>query len=121
MSQSPHPREAALVITALTAPEVQKDLAQRLGYTPTLLGLFEDPELVAANPVLPELRRALEATVLRPLSPLYAQLSDILQRQLSEVITGERVAAEGMERAQSLSNQLLRASGVRASGGAARS
>ena len=121
VSQSPHPREAALVIAALTAPEVQKDLARRLGYTPTLSALFEDPELVAANPVLPELRRALEATVLRPLNPLYAQLSDILQRQLSEVITGEREPAEGMERAQRLSNQLLRASGVGASGVEARS
>lgn len=112
VSQSPHPREASLVIAALTSPEVQKDLARRLGYTPTLSALFEDPELVAANPVLPELRRALDHTVLRPLSPLYAQLSDILQRQLSEVITGERQAPAAMERAQRLSNQVLRASGV---------
>jgi multiple sugar transport system substrate-binding protein len=121
VSQSPHPREAALVIEALTAPEVQKDLARRVGYTPTLAALFDDPELVAANPVLPELRRALDHTVLRPLSPLYAQLSDILQRQLSEVITGELEASTAMERAQRLSNQLLRASGAGASGGAARS
>jgi multiple sugar transport system substrate-binding protein len=113
VSQSRHPREAAAVITALTAPEVQKDLARRLGYTPSLQALFEDPELLAVNPVLPMLRQALEHTALRPLSPLYAQLSDLLQRQLSAVITGEAEPAAAMARAQWLSNQLLRASGAR--------
>jgi multiple sugar transport system substrate-binding protein len=78
-----------------------------------LQALFEDRELLAVNPVLPMLRQALEHTALRPLSPLYAQLSDLLQRQLSAVITGEAEPAAAMARAQRLSSQLLRASGAR--------
>ena len=41
------------------------------------------------------LRQALERTALRPLTPLYAQLSDVLQRQLSGLITGSGTAEVG--------------------------
>ena len=46
------------------------------------------------------LREGLEHAELRPLTPLYAQLSDSLQRQLSALITGEQPAAEAMAQAQ---------------------
>jgi multiple sugar transport system substrate-binding protein len=119
VSQSRHPREAAVVIQALTAPAVQRDLARRVGYTPTLTALFDDPELQEALPVLPQLRQALDHIALRPLHPLYAQLSDLLQRQLSEVITGQSEPAAAMGRAERLSDQLLLASGATSAGSGA--
>jgi multiple sugar transport system substrate-binding protein len=51
--------------------------------------------------------------VLRPVTPAYAQLSDLLQRQLSAVIAGDSPAAEAMQRAGQASAQLLAAQGVR--------
>jgi multiple sugar transport system substrate-binding protein len=81
------------------------------GYTPTLEALFEDPELVAERPLLPQLRTALDAAVLRPISPGYAQLSDILQRQLSGVIAGGEPPHTAMDQAARASRLLLEANG----------
>jgi multiple sugar transport system permease protein len=51
--------------------------------------LFTDPELIAVSSALPEIAKALEYSVSRPPSPLYAQLSDLLQRQLNGLLTAE--------------------------------
>ena len=111
LAGSPHPEAAATVLQALTGEASQRQLVRRYGYTPTLTALFDDPELVAERPLLPELRQALEQAVLRPLNPGYAQLSDILQRQLSALITGRGDPAVAMARAARESDLLLRASG----------
>jgi multiple sugar transport system substrate-binding protein len=108
---SPHPDAAVAVLRALTGEASQRQLVSRYGYTPTLQTLFNDPELVAQRPQLPQLRRALDQAVLRPLNPGYAQLSDILQRQLSALISGRGDAAAAMARAGRESDLLLRASG----------
>ena len=89
------------------------DLAIRYGYTPIWTALLEDPDLEQALPLLPVLRRGLEHAELRPLTPLYAQLSDSLQRQLSALITGEQPAAEAMTEAQRQSELILQAAGER--------
>ena len=58
------------------------------------------------EPVLAELRDALAVAVLRPLSPVYAQLSDQLYRQLNTVITGDISASTAMEQLQASSLRL---------------
>ena len=97
------------MLRALTSEASQRQLVQRYGYTPTLASLFDDPDLVAERPLLPVLRQALEQSVLRPITPAYAQLSDLLQRQLSAVIAGNLPAELAMERAGAAS-ALLQAS-----------
>ena len=99
------------VLRYLTSAEAQKQLNLRWGYTPTRLSVFEDPELLAANPALGDLQQALAASVLRPLSPVYAQLSDLLYRELNTVITGDRADQTAMQQVQSNSERLLRSSG----------
>jgi multiple sugar transport system substrate-binding protein len=73
--------------------------------------VFEDPELLAANPALADLQEALTAAVLRPLSPVYAQLSDLLYRDVNTVITGDRPVSTGMRELQLNSERLLLSSG----------
>jgi len=99
------------VLRFLTSAEAQKQLNLRWGYTPTRLSVFEDPELLAANPALADLQLALAAAVLRPLSPVYAQLSDLLYRNVNTAITGERSAPMAMQQLQLNSERLLRSSG----------
>jgi multiple sugar transport system substrate-binding protein len=111
LADSRHPQQAVQVLQALTSADSQRQLLRRYGYTPTLRALFDDPELLAERPLLPVLRQALEVAALRPITPAYAQLSDILQRQLSAVITGERPAAAAMAEAGRASALLLRAGG----------
>ena len=105
---SRHKAAAVAALRHLTSMEAQKQLHQRWGYTPTRLSVFADAELLAANPQLGELKRALADAVLRPLTPAYAQLSDLLFRELNSVITGVIPPEPAMARVQANSDRLLR-------------
>jgi multiple sugar transport system substrate-binding protein len=111
LSSSQHKQAAVEALQFLTSTAAQKQLNLNWGYTPTRLSVFEDPELIRANPVLPELKAALAAAVLRPVTPIYAQLSDLLYREVNTVITGEVAAAPAMETLQRNSIQLERSTG----------
>jgi multiple sugar transport system substrate-binding protein len=111
LAGSQHKAAAVEVLRFLTSADAQKQLNLRWGYTPTRLSVFEDQELLAANPALEDLQVALAAAVLRPLNPVYAQLSDLLYRELNTVITGDRPAETAMRQLQSNSERLLRSSG----------
>ncbi len=107
---SDHPREAVEVIRWLTGPEVQRRLVLEQGYAPTWRSLYADPELQREHPLLEVQRRALEAgPLVRPLTPLYAQLSDVLQRRLSAMLTTGADPATSMLAAQRASGLILRA------------
>ncbi|MFM7653387.1 MAG: extracellular solute-binding protein [Vulcanococcus sp.] len=106
---SAHPQQAAAVMRWFTSEPTSRDLALRYGYTPVWQSLLDDEALQAQLPLLPVLRQALERTALRPLTPLYAQLSDVLQRQLSALITGADSAETAMAEAQRQSDLILRA------------
>jgi multiple sugar transport system substrate-binding protein len=73
--------------------------------------LFLDPELMDVNPILPDLLEALEHTKPRPQTPLYAQFSDVLQRDLNGVLTGNQSPSDGMAEATSTSKTILRSAG----------
>ena len=107
LAGSRHKAAAVEALRYLTSVEAQKQLNQRWGYTPTRLSVFDDPELLAVNPVLGALKQALGDAVLRPLTPVYAQLSDLLYRDLNAVIAAEIRPAAAMEQVQTNSERLL--------------
>lgn len=105
---SAHPQQAAEVIRWFTGPETQKALVLDQGYAPTWAALYEDPELRRRHPLLEVQRQALEqGPLVRPLTPLYAQLSDLLQRQVNGMLTSDRPAASAMQAAQEQSEVLV--------------
>jgi multiple sugar transport system substrate-binding protein len=106
---SAHPREAATVLRWLCGEEVQRHLASHYGYAPTWRSLYDDRDLQRQQPLLAVQRRALEGAITRPITPLYAQLSDVLQRQVNGLISGGGTAAAAMGAAQGQSETLLRA------------
>ena len=106
---TPHPEEAAAVLGWLTGPETQRQLALHEGYAPTWKALYDDADLGRRQPLLAVQRQALAQAVLRPPSPLYSQLSDVLQRQVNGLISGRGNAAEAMATAQRQSQAVLRA------------
>ena len=112
---SPHPREAASVIRWLCGEEVQRHLARRYGYAPTWASLYDDPALQRELPLLAVQRQALEGAVARPTTPLYAQLSDVVQRQVNGLLAGDGSAgaAATLATAQRQSEAVLRAAGSR--------
>ena len=108
---SQHQQATAEAIRALTSSQAQRDRFLQQGYTPTDASLFEDPELLEASPVLPQLKEALAIAVPRPITPLYAQMSDLLQRQLSGVLTEKRDPDQAMNQLQGATITLLRSAG----------
>ena len=108
---SQHQQATAEAIRALTSSQAQRDRFLQQGYTPTEASLFEDPELLEASPVLTQLKEALAIAVPRPITPLYAQMSDLLQRQLSGVLTEKRDPDQAMEQLQGATITLLRSAG----------
>ena len=111
LSDSSHKSSAVEAIRYLTSEAAQRERFLNQGYTPTSAMLFGDPELVAVSPVLPDIGRALSVAVPRPPSPLYAQLSDVVQRSLSAVLTGEQPAELAMDAAQANSEVILQSAG----------
>ena len=108
LAGSPHPEAAAEVIRWFTGPETQKALVLDQGYAPTWAALYADTELQQKHPLLAVQQQALEqGPLVRPLTPLYAQLSDLLQRQVNGLLTTEGSAAAAMTGAQSQSAVLL--------------
>jgi multiple sugar transport system substrate-binding protein len=106
---SEHPQQAAEVMRWFISEPNGRELALRYGYTPVWQSLLDDATLQSELPLLPVLRQALNRTALRPLTPLYAQLSDVVQRQLSALITGTGSPQAAMAEAQRQSELILRA------------
>jgi multiple sugar transport system substrate-binding protein len=108
---SPHPRAAAEVIRWFTGPKLQKELVLSQGYAPTWASLVDDPELRARHPLLAVQRQALRTPLVRPLTPVYAQISDVLQRQINGLLTSDLPVEVALSRAQRQSERIVRAMG----------
>ncbi len=98
-------------ISYLTSEQAQKELFLKYGYTPTKAKLFNDIEMLEMSPILPELEKALQISEPRPKTPIYAQLSDVLQRELSAVLTGQKDPQKAMISAQVSSENILKSAG----------
>ena len=112
MRQSQHQEAAVEAIRYLTSEAAQRARFLNNGYTPIQADLFNDPEMLNSSPVLPELLVALNHAVVRPPTPLYAQLSDVVQRELNGLFTDAGSADEAMATSQQRSQTLLRAAGA---------
>ena len=100
-------------IRFLTSDSAQKQLFQNYGYTPTMQSVFDDPQLLKESPILAEFGKAQQFVKPRPETPLYAQISDVLQRQLSGILTGEQTPQLGMDVAAINTDQILISAGDR--------
>jgi multiple sugar transport system substrate-binding protein len=96
---SPDPGPALAFIRAATSLDGQRALCAPTGYAPARADAYDDPELLAANPFLAELRRLHEHAVARPAVAGYALASDILQRHLSAALAGRRDPGDALRAA----------------------
>ncbi|WP_349409636.1 ABC transporter substrate-binding protein [Pseudalkalibacillus sp. SCS-8] len=97
-----HPREAWEFLKFMTGPEGQKISAIHGGLAPTLPSLFEDEEVLEANPFFKEegFVNALNNAVSRPVVPNYPEISEIIQIEISKAITGKVTAEEAAKNMQ---------------------
>jgi multiple sugar transport system substrate-binding protein len=97
-----HPEEAWKFLSFMAGEKGQKIDAIKGGHAPTILSLYEDQEILDANPYFKEegFVNALEAAVSRPVAPNYPEISDIIQVQVSKAIAKEITPEEAAKNMQ---------------------
>ncbi len=105
---SPEAEAAWLVIEYLTGPERMLERAQVVGQFPTRVKIYDDPALADALEIPPaQAREVIEAAVPRPVTPVYTQLSEILQIQLHRALSRQAEPGDALARAAAAMQELL--------------
>ncbi|MCT1577173.1 ABC transporter substrate-binding protein [Oceanobacillus kimchii] len=93
---SEHPEEAWEFVKFISGPEGQKISAVEGGRAPTIEALYDDEEVQAVSSLFanPEFREVLQTAVPRPVTPIYPEISDIMQIEISKVLTGDQSAQD---------------------------
>ncbi|HEY8196115.1 MAG TPA: ABC transporter substrate-binding protein [Gemmatimonadales bacterium] len=108
-----HPEAAWAVIDFLTQPEQMRERAQVVGQFPTRTALYDDPDLASGLAIPPAMvRRIIEYAVPRPVTPIYTQLSEILQINLHRALTRQAEPAAALARAQTEMQRVLNRAGL---------
>lgn len=97
---SKNPEAAAKLVLFLTGPEVQKLRAVEGSFNPTLKALYEDNDIITANPYYKSLYDVFINAVARPstaTSPKYADTSKLFYKAVYAVITGKQDGATAMK------------------------
>ena len=107
-ANSEHPEAAWAVIEYLTRPEQMLERARIVGQFPTRPALYDDPRLSEALEVpVQQARAVIEAAVPRPVTPVYTQLSEMLQIDLHRALTRQAEPAAALEHAAREMQRLL--------------
>lgn len=108
---SKHPKEAAELALYLTGPEEQKRRAITGGYQPTIKSLYEDKEVLAANPSFAMLVGTFSSAVPRPSTAtkgMYNQVSSAFwtaaQNVLNKQANGKAALTELAEKLEQMSH-----------------
>jgi ABC-type glycerol-3-phosphate transport system substrate-binding protein len=110
---SMHPEAAWAVIDYLTRPEQMIERARVVGQFPTRRALYDDPRLAAALSIpVADVRRVIESAEPRPVTPVYTQLSEILQVYLHRALTRQQEPAAALAAAQAEMQRLLNRAGL---------
>ncbi len=97
-SHARHPDSAARLIAYLTGERVQRQVLTRGALPPVRAALYEDPELIRRFPYLPTLRTSVLAAAPRPKSPLYGQVSLVVQAVVDDVMAGRETPGAAVGR-----------------------
>lgn len=97
---SRHPKAATALVRFLTSSAAQKELALAYGLNPSRRSLYDDPQLMAAQPHLAQLRAIFDRARPRPVTPQYVRISQVLQSEFSAVVAGLKRPEDALASAQ---------------------
>ncbi len=108
---SKHPEIATDLVMFLTRAEEQKRRAIEGSYNPTIVSLYRDPEVLAANPFFGELYETFVNAVARPskvTGAKYNQVSTEFWNSAHAVLSGSKSGAESVKSLQKKLNRIGR-------------
>jgi ABC-type glycerol-3-phosphate transport system substrate-binding protein len=107
---SPNPEAAWTFLKWIESPEVAKQRAL-LGGSPTRSDVFDDAELAEKYPYYPALRDLLDSARNFPVFTYTPQFVEVLGRELSLAVTGEKSSEEALQTANEEFTELLERDG----------
>ncbi|ADQ05528.1 extracellular solute-binding protein family 1 [Caldicellulosiruptor owensensis OL] len=89
---SKNPEASWRLLKFLVQKEGQKLMAIYNGNVPVYKPLFNDKDVIKANPLIGDKKfvEAILAAVPRPVSPIYPKISDVMQIELSNIVNGKK-------------------------------
>lgn len=106
---SKHPDAAERLIKFLISPGTQKELALVVGYKPSRKSLYNDPELLRAQPFTRRLYEVFMKARPRPVTPYYMMITQVMQPEFSAAMSGIKTPEEALNSAQRQIEFILKA------------
>ncbi len=94
------PDAAMRLVAWLGSVPAQKSLALAYGFQPSRVALYDDADLLAAQPALATLREVFANARPRPVMPRYVRVSQVLQTEFSAALSRVRPVALALASAQ---------------------
>ena len=97
---SAHPDAAISLAMYLAGPEAQKQRAINESNLPTIMALYDDADIAAAQPIIPQWKDVFLNAVPRPSAPTlgkYNEVSSKFWSAVHETLSGNGTAAENLE------------------------
>jgi trehalose/maltose transport system substrate-binding protein len=108
---SKNPDAAAALVMHMTSPEIQKQRAIGGSYNPTIMDLYKDKDILAANMFMGELLGVFTAAVARPATVTglkYPEVSRAFWDATHEVLSKKSKGAEAVKRLEGKLRQIKR-------------
>jgi multiple sugar transport system substrate-binding protein len=111
--QTGEPAEAEALVRFLTAPEQMLERARVAAQLPARRSLYTTDRLGTALALpVDDVREVLEAAVARPVTPVYSELSELLQVRLHRALTNQQTPEAALRAAAADIRLLLERSGL---------
>jgi trehalose/maltose transport system substrate-binding protein len=97
---SPDPEEAIKLALFLSSTEVQKERAIKQSNLPTIVSLYDDADVAAAQPIIPSWKEVFLNAVPRPSAPTkvkYNEVSSLFWSAVHNTLSGNGTGAENLE------------------------
>lgn len=106
---SKHKKEAWEFLKFITGPEGQK-ISALFAATPTYLPTFDDKDVQKSNPLYANKNyiEGISKAIPRPVSPVYPEISDAMQIELSKAIVGQQTAEVTVKNIETKLNAILK-------------
>jgi ABC-type glycerol-3-phosphate transport system substrate-binding protein len=111
-ARSRRPDAAYALVEHLTSPDQSVERARFAGEYPARPALYDRKELAAVGAPPDQIRRIIEHAVPRPVTPVYAELSELLQVHLHRALTRQQEPAAALHEAAGAMNGLLARAGL---------
>lgn len=96
-----HAQEAISLAKFLASEKAQKERAMTLSLLPTVKTLYDDPQIIEAQPLLPQWKPIFETAVARPSAPTkskYNEVSALFWSAVHDTLSGNGSAADNLAR-----------------------